>query len=96
MIEELQLIEQVMECYEQQIVLHKRPVETFQPVYDECLLVVQVFILETIAAQEEEQGHVEQVDEIEHPRGTAGMSYDHQDNAQTFGNGYGVVLFHRL
>ena len=74
-----------MQRYEQQIVLQERHIETFYPMPYECLLVIHIFVLEAITAEPEEQGHVEEIDEIEHPLWTSCMAYDHQYDAQTLG-----------
>ena len=95
-LEYLEFKKYVVDGYEQQVVLDERHVETFDSVPDKRLLVVHIFFLEAIAAEPEEQGHVEEVDEIEHPPWTPCMPYDHQDDAQSLGYRYGFIVFHFL
>jgi len=78
-------IEKVVKTEKKQVVLYKRNVETFNAVTDERDAVVDIFLVEAIAAEKEEQRHVEHIDEVVKPLRTARMANDHEHDAQALG-----------
>ena len=72
------------------------PVESLNTLLYECRFVVQVFQRKEIASRDEEEWHVEFKDEFAETAWCLSMGYHHEDDSNTFADGYGRVAIHGL
>lgn len=85
--------EHVVQDKEQQRPLDKRHVKSLDFIHSIFSAVAQIFFLEAVSADKEEQRHMEHIDEsrsLMEDGAQSGMAYHHQYNGDSLGYGYSI------
>ena len=95
LIKQPDLEKQIMQHQEQDAPFHKRHIQPLEPLLAEGPRVAQVLLVKEIACCDEEQRHVEQIDEGHEQRGALGVPRAHQNdgNSLTYRQ-IGIITFH--
>ena len=95
LVQQPDLEKQVVEDQEEDAPLDKGHIQPLDPLHAESPRVTQVFLVKEIARRDEEQRHVEQVDEVHEQFGPLGVARTHQDDGYRLADRQvGIVAFH--